>query len=132
MDGHIYPPEERSLSATFYRCVQCVEEVACRVPDFKHEAFDEAHFSVCIFRGDFHGSAPVSYTHLDVYKRQFGSRVVGECLAQLLDNPGAGRAICRVAMKDTPPIMGNDEEAVQNVEVQRRYDKEVHLSLIHI
>jgi hypothetical protein len=25
----------------------------------------------------------------------------------LLHNPGAGRAICRVAMKDTPPIMGD-------------------------
>jgi hypothetical protein len=56
----------------------------------------------------------------------FGSRVVGECLAQLLDNPGAGRAICRVAMKDTPPIMGNDEEAVKHAEGKRRYREEVH------
>src|ERR1035438_10156086 len=56
----------------------------------------------------------------------FGSRVVGECLAQLLDNPGAGRAICEVAMKDTPPIVGNDEEAVKHAEGKRRYREEVH------
>ena len=42
----------------------------------------------------------------------FGSRVVGECLAQLLDHPGATRMLRHVEVKDSPPVMRNDEKAI--------------------
>ena len=41
-----------------------------------------------------------------------GRRVIGERLAQLLNDPGAGRMSGNVAVKNAPPVMGNDEEAV--------------------
>lgn len=39
-------------------------------------------------------------------------RVIGECFAQLLNNPRASRVFGHIEMKDAPPVMGNDEEAV--------------------
>jgi len=54
------------------------------------------------------------------------SRVVGERLAQLLNNPGAGRLACHIAMQDSPPVMRNDEEAVQHSESECRHGKEIH------
>jgi len=38
--------------------------------------------------------------------------VIRECLAQLLNRPGAGRMLSHIAMKDASPIMRNHEEAV--------------------
>src|ERR1017187_8652632 len=40
-----------------------------------------------------------------------GSRVVRECLAQLLNDPGAGRMPRHIEVQNTPPVMSNDEEA---------------------
>ena len=57
-----------------------------------------------------------------------GRRVVGECLPQLLNNPGTARMLGHVAMKDTPSIMRDDEEAVKHAERQRRHGKEIHRS----
>ena len=57
-----------------------------------------------------------------------GRRVVGECLPQLLNNPRTARMLGHVAMKDTPSIMRDDEEAVQHAERQRRHGKEIHRS----
>jgi len=53
-----------------------------------------------------------------------GRRVVGECLPQLLNNPGTARMLGHVAMKDTPSIMRDDEEAVKHAERQRRHGKD--------
>ena len=50
----------------------------------------------------------------------FGRRVVRECLAQLLNDPGARRISCHIEMKDVPPVVGDDEEAVENAEGERR------------
>ena len=44
-------------------------------------------------------------------------RVVRKCLAQLLDDPGAGKMLREVAVQDATPVMCNDEEAVQNAKV---------------
>ena len=44
-------------------------------------------------------------------------RVVRERLAQLLDDPGTVRMLGHIAVEDSPPIMRNDEEAVQNAKV---------------
>ena len=49
-----------------------------------------------------------------------GRRVVWECLAQLLDDPGAGRMFGHIAMRDLPPVMRNDKEAVQHAKGERR------------
>ena len=55
-----------------------------------------------------------------------GRRIVRERLAQLLNDPGAGRVFGHIAVKDAPPIMRNDEEAIQHAEGQRRHGEEIH------
>jgi len=54
------------------------------------------------------------------------SRVVRECLAQLLNDPGARRVFCHIALKNAPPPMRNNEEVVKNAECQRRHGEKVH------
>ena len=56
----------------------------------------------------------------------FRSRVVRECLAQLLDYPCSGRLPGHVVVKNSPPIMRDNEEAVQQAEGQRRHSDEIH------
>ena len=51
----------------------------------------------------------------------FRSRVVGECLAQLLDHPCGGRMLGRVEVKNSPPIMRDNEEAVPRQNPVRLY-----------
>src|ERR1017187_4095145 len=41
-----------------------------------------------------------------------GSRVVRECLAQMLNDPGAGRMPRHIEAQNTPPVMSNDERRV--------------------
>jgi len=53
-------------------------------------------------------------------------RIIRECLAQLLSDPGARRMPGHVAVEDAPPIMRNDEKAVKNAEGERRHGEEVH------
>jgi hypothetical protein len=53
-------------------------------------------------------------------------RVVGKGLAQLLYNPGARWVPGQVEMKKTPPVVGNDEEAIQHTESERWYSEEIH------
>ncbi len=55
-----------------------------------------------------------------------GRGVVRECLAQLLNNPRAGRVFGHIAMKDASPVMCNDEEAIEHAEGKRRHGEEVH------
>src|SRR5271156_380920 len=57
-----------------------------------------------------------------------GRRVVGKCLAQLLNKPGTAWMPGHVAMKDTSSIMRNDKEAVKHAEGERRHIKEIHRS----
>ena len=52
--------------------------------------------------------------------------VVGECLAQLLDHPGAGRMSGHMALQNPPPVMGDDKEAIEHSKSQRRHGEEVH------
>ena len=54
--------------------------------------------------------------------------VVRKRLAQLLNDPSAGRVLGHIAVKDTPPVMRNDEEAVKNAEGERWHGEEVHCS----
>jgi hypothetical protein len=55
-------------------------------------------------------------------------RVIGKSFAKLLDNPGAGRMLGHVAMKDTSSIMRDDKEAVKHAEGERGHGKEIHRS----
>jgi len=55
-------------------------------------------------------------------------RIAGECLPQLLHDPSTAWVSGHIAMKNTPPVMRNDEEAVQHTKGQRRHGKEVHRS----
>jgi len=47
-------------------------------------------------------------------------------LAQLLDHPSTRRILGHIEVKDAPPVMRNDEEAVENAEGQPRHGKEIH------
>lgn len=47
-------------------------------------------------------------------------------LTELLHNPGVARMLCYMAVKDSPPVMRNDKEAVENAQGKRRHGEEVH------
>ena len=49
-------------------------------------------------------------------------------LAQLLNKPGTAWMPGHVAMKGTPSIMGDNEEAVKHAEGERRHGEEIHCS----
>ncbi len=49
-----------------------------------------------------------------------------KCLAQLLTHPGAGWMSRHIEMKNSPPIMGDDEEAIENAEGECWHGEEVH------
>jgi len=53
-------------------------------------------------------------------------RIVGKCFAQLLNDPGTRRMFGNVPMKDAPPVVRDDEEAVENAEGDRRHREEIH------
>jgi hypothetical protein len=55
-----------------------------------------------------------------------GGSIEWECLAQLLNDPNAGWMFGRVAVDNPPPVMRNDEEAIQHAESQRRHGEEIH------
>src|SRR6202040_105513 len=54
------------------------------------------------------------------------SRLIREGLAQLLDDPTGGRMGRNVEIHDTPPIVADDEEAIEHTEGDGRNGKEVH------
>ncbi len=52
--------------------------------------------------------------------------IVRERFTELLSNPRGRRVARDAAMKNTPPIMGNHEEAIEHAEGQRGHSEEVH------
>ena len=60
--------------------------------------------------------------------QELWSRIVWERLAQLLNDPGTGRMSGHIAMEDTPPVMRDDEEAVEHSEGERWHGEEIHCS----
>jgi hypothetical protein len=55
-----------------------------------------------------------------------GSRIVGKCLAQLLNHPIGARTPGGIEVQNSSPIMGDDEEAVENAESKCWHGKEIH------
>src|ERR1035437_1351599 len=55
-----------------------------------------------------------------------GVRVIWERLAQLLNDPCTRRMASHLTLKNTPPVMRDDEKAVEHSEGQRRDGKEIH------
>jgi hypothetical protein len=53
-------------------------------------------------------------------------RIEGERLAQLLRAPGTCRIPGNIEVKDSPPVMCDDEEAIQYAEGQRGHGEEIH------
>src|ERR1035441_1368793 len=53
-------------------------------------------------------------------------RVVRERLAQLLNDPCTRRMASHIPVKNTPPVMRDDEKAVQHSEGQRWHSEEIH------
>jgi hypothetical protein len=53
-------------------------------------------------------------------------RVVRKCLAELLNRLCAGRMLGHIEMKNAPPVMQDDKEAIQHSEGQRWYSEEIH------
>ncbi len=52
--------------------------------------------------------------------------IVWKRLAQLLTHPGAGWMSRHIEMKNSPPIMRDDKEAIENAEGECRHGEEVH------
>src|ERR1035437_9844506 len=55
-----------------------------------------------------------------------GRRVIWKCLTQLLNHPSARRVFGHVAMQDSPVVMCNDEETVENSKSEGWHREEVH------
>ena len=55
-----------------------------------------------------------------------GCGVVGKCLTELLNDPCAGWMPGHIAVKNAPPVVRDDEEAVQHTECQRRDGEKIH------
>ncbi|MGB2602738.1 MAG: hypothetical protein WBC78_04045 [Candidatus Sulfotelmatobacter sp.] len=54
------------------------------------------------------------------------SRLIRKSLAQLLDDPTAGRMPRDIEVQNAFPVVDDDEEAVEHVEGKRRDGEEVH------
>lgn len=52
--------------------------------------------------------------------------IVRERLAQLLNDPSAGRVFGNVVVLDSSPVMRNDKEAIEHAKGQRRHSEEIH------
>src|SRR5579863_181115 len=55
-----------------------------------------------------------------------GGRVIGKRLAQLLNDPCTRRMARHLTLKNAPPVMRDDEKAVEHSEGQRGHSKEIH------
>ena len=55
-----------------------------------------------------------------------GDRVIGEGLAQLLNDPRTRRMARHLTLKNAAPVMRDDEKAVEHSEGQRWHGKEIH------
>jgi len=55
-----------------------------------------------------------------------GRRVIRKSLAELLDDPSTVRMPGDVAVKNAPPVVCNDEEAIEQAECERRNGEKVH------
>ena len=70
-----------------------------------------------------HGCSELGITiHDQILKANF----IREGFAQLLADPQARRVLGDIEMQNAPAVMGNDEEAVQKSESERRNCEEVH------
>ncbi len=52
--------------------------------------------------------------------------IVWKCLAQLLTHPGAGWMSRHIEMKNSPPVVRDDKEAIENAEGECWHGEEVH------
>src|SRR6266478_717806 len=79
---------------------------------------------------DFHGLNGRGYVEpvlgIVIEDEVFGSGVVWKRFSQLLNDPAAGRMASDIDVEDTPPVMADDKEAVENAERDRRDREEVH------
>lgn len=55
-----------------------------------------------------------------------GCCVIRKRLAQLLNDPSAGRMFGHIEVEDSPTVMRNYEEAIKNAESNRRRGEEIH------
>jgi len=79
---------------------------------------------------DFHGLNGRGYVEpvlgIVIEDKVFGSALVWKHFSQLLNDPDAGRMASDIEVEDAPPVMADDEEAVENAERDRRDREEVH------
>jgi hypothetical protein len=74
-----------------------------------------------------HGSGDIFIEIRGPVENQIPRRgIVGECFPQLLCDPSATRTVGDSPMKNAPPVMRNNEEAVQHTKGQRRHGEKVH------
>jgi len=76
---------------------------------------------------DFHGPDDfIIEGGVAVVDQIFGRGVIGEGIAQLLGNPGAGWMAGDVEVQHAAPVMSNDEEAGEHAESQCRHGEKIH------
>ena len=55
-----------------------------------------------------------------------GLILIGKRFSQLLHDPGAGRMARDIEVQDTPAVMTDNEEAIEETESDRRNGEEIH------
>ena len=110
-----------ALQVTLVQDDYMVEQVAAAIAD---EAFGDAVLPGTLKAGSF-GFDAETLDGVDDFlaeiccsiEDQIARRgIVREGFAQLLNHPGGSRVLCRIEMQYAPPIVRDDEEAVEDVE----------------
>src|SRR6202521_5285597 len=84
----------------------------------------------CLHRAHLQGSdcrwkLPTIF-RISIEDQKLGSGPKWKRLSQLLDDPTARRMLRDINVQDVPPIMADDEEAVEHAERDRWHSEEIH------
>ena len=83
-----------------------------------------------LYAGDLHGSNRSRNVQpilcVVVKDEEFGRGLIGKGFAQLLYDPSARRMASDVEVQDAATVVADDEEAIENIERERRDREEIH------
>ena len=122
---------EQSLQVPLVQSNHVVQQVASAAP---HPALRDAilprtfgmRFAWQLFSWLSPRPSPPSRILIPVKDQISASRLKWKCLPQLLDDPSARRMLRDVEVQDTPTIVADDKEAVEDAEGDRGHGEEVH------
>src|SRR5215472_5962436 len=123
---------EQPLQVPLVESNHMVQQLAAAAPD---PTFGDHHScqglsnevgTSFILRDRMAARTSVPYFASRSWMRNLGAASNGKRLPQLLDDPTAGRMLRDVEMQDTPAIVTDDKEAVEDAEADRGHGEEVH------